>query len=218
MAPIQYFLPVILVATMIGLSGCEQPESDVEVQSIRPIKTITLASQVEAVSHRSFPGIVHATNSSALSFEVSGKVLRIEVNVGDHVTAGQLLAFVDDEPFKLEVQSAQAELGKAKANRDKSVSEYSRKKEMRTKGFISASDLDQALAERDANRNQVTIARSRLDIAKRELRNTRLKAPFSGYISKRLVEPHQEIASGHELFQLDALEVLEVELMLPENI
>jgi len=62
------------------------------------------------------------------------------------------------------------------------------------------------------------MAKSQLDSAKRDLRNTVLKAPFGGYISKRLLEPHQEITSGQALFQLDGLEEMEVELMLPENI
>ena len=140
------------------------------------------------------------------------------MDVGDRVAAGKLLAVVDDEPFRLEVQSAEADLNKSKANYDNSASDFDRKKGLRDKGYISASDLDQALAERDAASNQVTMAQSRLDIAKRDLRNTQLKAPFSGYISKRLVAPHQEIGSGQELFQLDALGELEVELMLPENI
>ena len=218
MKPTRAFVPLALLVTTAGLSGCQQAETDADVQSIRPIKTITLASRAEAVEQRSFPGLVRAASSSTLSFQVSGKVLEIEVDVGDRVAAGELLAVVDDEPFKLEVQSAEADLNKSKANYDNSAGDFDRKKGLRDKGYVSASDLDQALAERDAASNQVIMAQSRLDIAKRDLRNTRLEAPFAGYISKRLVEPHQEIGSGQELFQLDALGELEVELMLPENI
>lgn len=200
------------------LSACQKVETETVVENIRPIKTLTLQSKVDAVEERRFPGLVSAADSSTLSFEVTGKVLEINVDVGDQVEQGQLLAIVDEEPFKLNVQSAQADLKKARANHKNALSDFKRKSELRTKGYVSASDMDQALAQRDSARNQVSMAESQLNIARRNLRNTKLKAPFGGYISRRLVEPHQEVTSGQSLFQLDQLDIVEVELMLPENV
>ncbi len=218
MNPAQCSILFYLLLGAVGLSGCQPVETEVEVESIRSIKSITLTSKIQAVEQRRFPGLVRVANSSVLSFEVPGKVLEITVDIGDQVVAGQRLAVVDDEPFKLKVQSAEADLEKARANSKNSASDYKRKKELKEKGYISASELDQALAQRDAALNQVTMVQSQLQITKRNLRNTALKAPFGGYISKRMVEPHQEVASGQELFQLDGLEEMEVELLLPENI
>lgn len=77
--------------------------------------------------------------------------------VGDRVVAGELLAIANDEPFKIKVQSAEADLNKSKANHDNSAGDSERKKGLRDKNYVSASDLDQALAERDAARNQVAM-------------------------------------------------------------
>ncbi|MEW8073968.1 MAG: efflux RND transporter periplasmic adaptor subunit [Candidatus Thiodiazotropha sp.] len=209
---------LLAVLALGGLSGCQQDETETKAENIRPIKTITLTAKAQATEERKFSGLVSPANSSTLSFEVSGKVIEITVDVGDQVVAGQRLAVIDDEPFKLKVQSAEADFKKAKANFKHSASDYERKSELAVKGYVSASDLDSALAQRDAARNQEAMALSQLNIAKRDLRKTVLKAPFGGYISKRLVEPHQEIVSGQELLQLDELEEVDVELMLPENI
>ncbi len=135
---------MLLLLAAAGLSGCQQAETEAKVDNIRPIKTITLASQVQAIEQRRFPGLVRAVNSSTLSFQVSGKVLEITVDVGDQVAAGERLAAIDDEPFKLKVQSAEADLNKSKANNDNSAGDYERKKGLREKGYISSSDLDQA--------------------------------------------------------------------------
>lgn len=136
---------LFLLATT-GLTGCGQKEPDVLVESIRPIKIMTLAPMVQAVEQRRFPGLVRAMNTSILSFEVPGKVLKVDVVTGDQVVAGQRLAVIDNEPFKLKVQSAEADLKKAQANYKNSASDYKRKSELKKKGYVSASDLDQSLA------------------------------------------------------------------------
>lgn len=218
MNPVRRVSALMPLLTAVVLTGCQQQEPPTAVESIRAIKTIVLADPVQAIEQRSFPGLVRAANASTLSFEVAGKVLEITVDVGDRVEAEQRLAAIDDEAFKLEVQSAEADLGKARANAKNSAADHERKRELKAKGYVSASDLDQALAEQEAAQNQVAMAQSRLDIAKRNLRNTELKAPFGGYISKRWVEPHQEIASGQEILQLDQLAEVEVKLMLPEGV
>ncbi|MCG7985402.1 MAG: efflux RND transporter periplasmic adaptor subunit [Candidatus Thiodiazotropha lotti] len=218
MKTIRYWSAFLSILTLFGLSGCQQEDNEAVTESIRPIKTITLDAKANAVEERRFPALVRATNSSVLSFEVSGKVLEVKVNAGDQVTTGQLLAIIDNESYKLTVQSLEADLKKAEADFRNQDSDYKRKQGLSKKGYVSASDLDQAQASREAARNQVAMAKSQLDIAKRNLRNTELKAPFDGHISTRLVEPFQEVSSGQELFEIDALGELEVKLSLPENL
>lgn len=211
-------LKILLLLLPVGISGCQQPEAETVVESIRPIKTITLTSKVSAADQHSFPGIVRAADSSSLSFEVSGKILDIKVDVGAPVTRGQVLAIMDDESFKLAIQLLEADLRKAQADFNNQDSNYTRKKKLIGKGFVSASEMDQARADRETARNQTTMALSQLDIARKDLRNTALKAPFDGHISKRLAEPFQKISSGQKVFEIDALGDMEVKVVLSENI
>ena len=64
------------------------------------------------------------------------------------------------------------------------------------KGWIAQARLDQSIATRDAARSAVKYARSRFNLARRNLANTVLKAPFDGFIAKRHVDPHMEVAAG----------------------
>lgn len=215
LSTLKIFLSLLVIA---GLSGCQQADTETVIESIRPIKTITLTSKVSAAEQRRFPGILSAAESSTLSFEVAGKIVEIKVDVGDRITKGQLLAVLDDEPLKLGVKSLKADLEKAKADSNNKSGNYTRMKKLIGKGYVSIAELDQAKADAESASNHVSMVTAQLGLANRELRNTTLKAPFDGHISRRLAEPFQKVVSGHDIFEVDALGELEVKVSLPENI
>ncbi|MGD8912632.1 MAG: efflux RND transporter periplasmic adaptor subunit [Candidatus Thiodiazotropha sp.] len=214
---VRQIIPIPLLATIL-LVGCDnQPPLD-EIETIRPIKTITLGDPASAIQLRRFPGLIQAKNATELSFESNGKVTEIHVDAGDQIKDGQVLARLDDETFRLNLESAEADLKTSQSAYQKISKDYLRKKELRKKGYVSASDLDHAVADRDSALLSIKSAQSRLAIAQKELNNTVLKAPFDGYISNRLVNPHTEVSAGQILFEADAMGKLEVELKVPENL
>ena len=199
----------------IGCGGSK--EASVE-DYIRPIKVVAIGEEVPSADQRRFPGIVQAAESAVLSFQVSGKVLTVNKKEGDSVGFGEVLATIDPEPFELLVQSADADLMKREVDYRNRVKDYERKLALSKKGAVTAADLDLAQANRDAAQSSVTMARSALDIARRDLRNTVLRAPYDGSVSSRSIEPYVDVASGREVFRVDAKGALEVELRVPENV
>ncbi|MCU7866721.1 MAG: efflux RND transporter periplasmic adaptor subunit [Candidatus Thiodiazotropha sp. (ex Lucinoma borealis)] len=210
-------LQTLLISTVL-LAGCDNQNQLNEIETIRPIKAITLSDPVSAVQLRRFTGLIQAKNVTELSFQSSGKVTEIRVDNGDQIKVGQTLALLDDETFRLNLNSAEADLKKSQAEYQKVNKDYLRKKELRKKGYVSASDLDQAVADKDSAQLSIKSARSKLAIAQKDLNNTVLKAPFDGYISSRTVNPHTEVSAGQTLFEIDATGKLEVELKIPENL
>src|SRR5512132_4613170 len=104
---------VLLSLAMGGvLYACEREPPPLPEQ-VRPIRTFTI-TEVASGQVRKFSGFIKAIDSSALSFEVGGNVRRVLVNQGDAVKRGQLLAVLDDEPYRLNVQAADAELQRAR--------------------------------------------------------------------------------------------------------
>ena len=87
-------LPAAVIA--IALAGCEPPPPAV-VEQVRAIKTITV-TEFASGQTRKYSGIVQATDSSSLSFQVGGNVQEVNVNLGDHVEQGQVLATLDKKP------------------------------------------------------------------------------------------------------------------------
>lgn len=154
---------------------------------------------------------MHATDSSSLNFEVGGKVQQVLVDIGDSVKQGQLLADLDKEPYKLDVQAAQAELASARSDYKNKQQQFQRVNELEKKGWASKSMWDTA-------KNQINFATSKLNLAKRDLRLTELSAPFNGSIAARSVDPFVKVLPGQKLFEINADGTMDVEFNIPETI
>jgi multidrug efflux pump subunit AcrA (membrane-fusion protein) len=102
----------ILIVMFLALSACrEAPPPPVE--RIRAIKTVTVEERASG-KIRKFSGVVEAADSSSISFEVSGNVREVNVDVGDKIKKGQVLARMDTRTYKLNVKGAEAGVGRAK--------------------------------------------------------------------------------------------------------
>jgi len=203
-----------LFCLVLALTACREKTEIIE--EIRPIKTITVTQQA-AEQIRKFSGIVAAVDSSGLSFQVAGQVESVNVDIGDHVTKDQLLAALDPEPYKLEVDAAQAELVKAKANVTNTKAEFDRQKRVFEQGAGAKSDLDAAEYNYKAAQSAVNVQAARLDLANRNLRKTKLLSPYDGTIAWRSVQPHEEVQVGQKILEVNAKGTMEVQLAVPES-
>jgi RND family efflux transporter MFP subunit len=186
------------------------------MENIRAIKTITVSERGSGQTRR-FPGVVEAVDTSSISFEVAGNTREVNVNVGDRVEKGQVLATLDDKPFQLTVEGAEAELGRAKAQLAEKETEFQRQKTLYQKEWVAKAAFDQALAARDSAANQVSYATSKLNLARRDLEKTLLEAPFDGMIASKFVDPFQEVARGEKVFELYREGAMEVVVSVPET-
>jgi RND family efflux transporter MFP subunit len=203
-----------LLCLAVALTACKEKTEIIEV--VRAIKTMTISEQAtEQV--RKFSGLVAAVDSSGLSFQVGGQVETVEVDIGDRVQKGQVLAVLDPEPYQLDVDAAQAELVKARANVVNTKAEAERQKRVFDQGAGAESDLDSAEYNYKAARSAVNYQVSRLNLAKRDLRKTTLRSPYEGAIAWRAVQPNEEVKVGQKVFEIDAKGTMEVQLAVPET-
>ena len=196
-----------LLCISVALTACKEKPEIIEV--VRAIKTITVSEQATE-KIRKFSGLVAAVDSSGLSFQVSGQVVSVEVDIGDRVQKGQVLAALDPEPYQLDVDAAKAELVKSKANVVNTKSEYERQKRVYEQGAGAKSDLDSAEYNYRAARSAVNYQTSRLNLAERDLRKTTLRSPYEGAIAWRAVQPNEEVKVGQKVFEIDAKGTMEV--------
>ena len=141
----------------------------------------------------------------------------MEVDIGDHVTKGQMLAALDPEPYQLEVDAVQAELVKVQANVTNTKAEFDRQKRVFEQGAGAKSDLDAAEYNYKAARSAVNVQIARLDLANRNLRKTKLLSPYDGAIAWRSIQPHEEVKVGQKVFEINAKGTMEVQLAVPES-
>lgn len=206
---------ILLAVSVLLLAACDEQQPEV-MENVRAIKTITVSERGSGQLRR-FPGIVAAVDTSSISFEVAGNTREVNVKVGDRVEEGQVLATLDDKPFQLNVEGAEAEVGRAKAQLAEKETDYVRQKTLYEKDWVAKAAYDQALAARDSAANQVSYAVSKLNLARRDFEKTVLAAPFDGVIANKFVDPFQEVARGEKVFEIYREGAMEVVVSVPET-
>jgi RND family efflux transporter MFP subunit len=213
----------IFLKTFIGMfiffiiSACRE-EPPPPVERIRAVKTITV-SELASGKIRRFSGVVEAADSSSISFEVSGNVREVRVDVGDKITKGQVLAVLDKRTYNLNVKGAEAEVGRAKVQLADKRNDLDRFQRINKQdpGAVSQAAIDQSQAAVDGARKQVQFTKSQLKLAQRDLEKTVLRAPFDGVIATRNVEPFFEVTRGQKLFDVYENTGMEVAISIPED-
>ncbi|OUS24582.1 efflux transporter periplasmic adaptor subunit [Thalassotalea sp. 42_200_T64] len=198
------------------LLGCNE-QAVITEKAIRPIAWSKVA-ETNLKQLRTLSGIVAPVEATDLSFEVIGKVQTVEVKLGETVTAGQILAQLNHRSFELSLRSAQAELDKANAAMAEAKSTFERYDKLVKQGLVSQSGFDNAKATFDSSRSAVGVAQAQLDIANKNLQDSTLLAPYDGIITKRLIEPSQQIGAGQAAFEIEGNHGLEVEVLVPETL
>ena len=203
-----------LAAASLMAAGCH---SKIEaVPGVRPV----LVEHPQALAGESgevFPGTVRAREEADLSFRLPGKLVSRRVNAGDQVRGGQVLATLDAEDAKLNVQASQASVGAAQADVKLADAEVQRYKELLDKGYISKSAFE-------LKQNALSLTQARLDQAKANLAvilnqssYTSLLAPKAGLITAVTAETGQVVAAGQPVFRFAAGTDREVLIHVPEG-
>ena len=193
-------------------AACKEKTEIVEV--IRSIKTITVKEQATE-QIRKFSGLVAAVDSSSLSFEVGGQVKLVDVDIGDRVQKGQILAVLDPEPYTLKVAEVTAELARARDNVVKTNAEYERQKRIFEQGAGAARHVEVSEFQYKAARSAVKFQVARLANARRDLRKTKLLSPYDGAIAWRAIEPNEEVHVGKKVLEIDASGKMEIQIAVP---
>jgi|TARA_B100001094_G_scaffold331601_1_gene400527 RND family efflux transporter MFP subunit len=150
---------------------------------------------------KEFPGKLLPIEQSKLSFEIPGKINEINVDVGDSVTQGQILA-------KLDNREALAKANQARASYDLSKQVLERFENLREQGHISIQDLDKA-------KSDFIIAKSQYEFFKVKLEQTNLVSPFNGVIQNRFLDTGTVINSGIPILEIIDSNYVEAHISVP---
>jgi RND family efflux transporter MFP subunit len=192
---------VVLLTAALLFFGCSKEEPAEQPEVIRPVKVMTVQAGTTVLSH-SFPGTVRAARRSELSFKVSGPLVKLPVEEGQHVKKGDIVAQIQKRDFLTALDEAQARNLEAEK-------QFHRYKELYARKQVSRADYDRYRAARD-------VARAKLEDARNRLKDTSLKAPFDGIISKRFVENFQKVQAKEPIVNLQDITRIEVLVNVPE--
>lgn len=204
---------VLVALAAAVLVGCDEPQAKTEpvVRAIQYMKVEDRAAgQVRKIS-----GLIQAADKSTLSFAVNGTVEKIFVKLGDRVKPGQTLAKLDTKPYSLATTAARGKLAEARAQLRDKHEKYKSQRKLYKDGWTTKSKFDLARANYETARGAISIATAELDIARRDLGKTVLKAPFAGSISRKAIDNFKEIQPGQTIFELQNDARLEAAILVP---
>lgn len=182
-----------IVAAAVMLSACSKKEAAPE--PVRAVKLVTVGEgQIE--SAQEYSGDVRARVESRLGFRVAGKITKREVELGQHVKAGQVLARLDARDYQLSVDAARAQLASATTQRDLAEANARRFRTLRAQNFISAAEMERYEANLKAAQASLDQARAQLSSQSNQENYTQLLADADGVVTAVEAEPGQVVAAG----------------------
>jgi RND family efflux transporter MFP subunit len=189
------------VLCILALAGCKQSKTESVAD---PKIEMAEVQQVSTSGALQYSGTIEPTQTIPLTFQAQGTVLKVLVNAGDPVKAGQLLAVVD----KADAQSMY-EMTLAKYQQAKDA--YDRLKQVHDKGSLP----EVKWVEMESNLQQ---AQSSVALSRNNLKKCNLYAPESGVIGKRNIEPGMNsLGNLNAPIELVKINTVYVKVAVPEN-
>ena len=189
----------VVVATLL-LAGCGDATTETEATQ-KPVRGLitTVVKSAEETTRRRYPGVLEATDISALSFEVAGKLEEFPLQVGQRVKKGEVLAQLDSATFEAEVESQEASVAEAKALLKQARDNLKRKRALLKGRATTRVSVEDAETDVRTNTARLTKAERGLQTARKDLTKTKLYAPFDGIVNSVDASSFQTIAVGSKI-------------------
>ena len=215
------YLPLtILLGSAILIQACggssESRSFDRGQRSERAtsVETITVNRQDISNQIRSF-GNVRAKDIVEITPQVSNRVTKIHVDLGDSVSQGEPLAKIYDVPFEDQYQQALANLEQSRAAFQRDSLQFERQKKLYERELISSTEFDNARATYQNSKAQLQASTANLTQSKENLENTVIKSPVFGVVLSRNISEGDVATTGQTAFEIANLTGYETRVYLP---
>jgi RND family efflux transporter MFP subunit len=204
----------------LGIAGCSHPSADDEGggASANPEVTLTRVVRADISDSLTLTGTAAALPNEdvRVSALVPGRIAELVVAEGDRVRTGQVLAKLDDRPYRDQLQQAEAAEQQTKANLENAQLARTRNEDLFQRGIAARKDLEDARTQESVAAAALRQAEAALELARLQLARTQILSPLNGMVAKRFVnvgeqvdgtaaQPIVEVASLREIeFQANA--------------
>lgn len=208
-----------LLSTLLMACGAKSDEPKDSGKGPKPtLVTVTQvknqAIEVTEEAIGSLEGLIDPT----VAAEVAARVIKVHVNPGEAVKQGQLIATLDAADFGMQRNEAQAEVARINALLDNQSKVVARNQALVSRNFLSQNAVDNDIAQRNALKQQLEAAKARVGSINHSSGKTRVTAPISGTIEKKLVDTGDFVNIGDPIVQIISTQRLRAHLPFPEHI
>ena len=192
---------VMAAVVLMALHSCGEKKQSAAEQTVR-VKVQQI--QAETVNgEQGFSGTIEESSGASLSFAVTGTIKKVYVSAGQMVGAGQLIAELDPTTLQNAYTIAKTSLEQVQDT-------YNRMKELHDAGSLP--DMQWIQIE-----NELKSAMASEAMSRKSLNDTKLYAPFSGYIASKDVEIGQNTIPGSPVVKLVSIGSVKVKISVPED-
>lgn len=233
-SPIKWILLLLVIAAAVGFfllrsgdggakdevaasgqmaEGEKKPTGPLELAA-GDVATVSTATLVRRLP---LSGSLTPLSQTTIKAKVGGELLEVRVREGQAVTKGEVLARIDTRLQQAQVASQRAGLEKAKADLALAKLNLENNQRLLQKSFIAQNVLDTSQSTYESAVANVKLAEAQLELAEIGLRDSVVRAPFAGIISRRLAEPGEKVSSDLPLLGLVDLTQLELQASAPAS-
>lgn len=178
---------------------------------------VVAAEPVELRQTLQLSGSLRAVDLATVKAKVAGDVREVLVREGEPVKAGQVVMKMDATEYEARVAQARGNLNNAKAQLEIAGKTRENNLALVEKGFISKNAFDNSASQYSGAKASVDAAQGALDIVQKSLNDTIVRAPISGLVSARNVQPGEKVAVDGKLLEIVNLQKLELEAAVPAS-
>lgn len=194
-------ISLLFFCSLALVTSCKSANKDDQKPKIVKVAT---ASKGNSALQKEFSFIAQPYRSSQLSFRVGGPIADFDVYAGNYYKQGEVIAEIDSRDFLIKKEKAEAIYRQAKA-------EFERIDVLYTKGNISANAFEKA-------KTDYTSAKMAFETAQNELKDTKLKAPFNGYVGEVYIEKYQDVKPTQTVISFVDIDKLKIEVYVTQDI
>ena len=182
---------IVALSLLPLLAACKEGEAEAPSAAAGgapavEVSVVTVTPESLPITNE-LPGRIAPTRIAAVRPRVAGIIEQRVFEQGSIVAEGDVLYRIDPAPFRVQVESAQATLQRAKAVQLQARQEADRQAELRERNVVSAQQYDDAIAGLAQANADVAIAQAGLAAAELNLQYAEVKAPISGRIGRALI-------------------------------
>jgi RND family efflux transporter MFP subunit len=150
----------------------------------------------QVTDYEDFTGRTEAPTRVELRARVTGYLVKATFQEGTEVKQGDVLFEIDGRLYRAELEKAEAAVGLAEARLKLADANRKRAAALLARSAIGQEEVDKAVAERAEAEAAIRLAKAGLDVARLNLAFTRVLAPVTGQIGRRLIDPGNLVAPG----------------------
>lgn len=197
----------LLLVAWLALGACGEREAASATPTIPPAvavgpENVAVVTEGELSAGPAISGALSPEREATVRAQVPGAVMKVHVDQGMRVAAGQSLVQIDDRTLRDAFLSVRSGFNAAQNAAERARRDLERMERLAQAGAIAERDLEQARLTSTGTESQLADAQARLTMAQKQLDDARIRAPFAGIVSVRSVSEGDVVAPGAALVSI----------------